>query len=374
MTLRSRAAQVKALEKSRDVKRSKYGNLAVSLGNERYREDAIPSPSWMLDYKTGTGGFPLGHLTEVFGANTLGKSSAIAYPTIRNVQLEGKLPALIATEPAFDPTWVTRLGVDPELLLLQRPLHAEEAFEMLHDLVYENLVDFIVLDSLGALGSASETTAEGEKQKDFKKKAFGISGVTTSGLNAIIPRMWRNNIGLLILNQQRQDTKSRTAPGMGMQYDSPGGEALHHDAVLRIQLKPGKNRYTDKLEGEEVLAGRELVCQFKKNKMSTNAKAAKFDFYYVATPKFDNKLGVDVVEDIVRACKVAGVIKGGAYLEHHAFPKGKVHGKPGLAKLLEDQPEVRQILRSELMAKMRDEQATVELPSKPPQLEVVSND
>jgi recombination protein RecA len=292
------------------------------------------------------------------------------------VQRDGRLPALIATEPSFDAKWVERLGVDPELLLLQRPLHAEEAFEMLHDLVYENLVDFIVLDSLGALSSASESTDEGEKQKDFKKKAFGISGTVTAGLNAVMPRLWRNNIGLLILNQQRQDTKSRTSPGMGMQYDSPGGEALHHDAVMRIQLKPGKNRYLDKIDGEEVLAGRELVCQFKKNKVAMNAKAARFDFFYLPTAKYDNKLGVDEVEDIIRTCKVSGVIQGAAYLEHHSFPKGKVHGKPGLAKLLQDQPQIKDVLRAEVMDTMRVEQAAVDWSAKsdPPKLEVVSND
>lgn len=347
--LTNREILVQRLEKSRDAKRAKWGHSSVSLGNERITHNVVPSPSWMLDYKMGTGGFPYGHLVEVFGANSLGKSSAIAYPTIANVQRQDKIPALIAAEPQFDMEWVERLGVDPELMLLQRPDHADEAFEMLHDLVYENLVDYIVLDSLGALAAATEA------QEDGKKKAFGISGTVTSGLNAIMPRLWKNNIGLLILNQQRQDTKTRSMPGM-MNYDSPGGEGLHHNAVIRIQLKPGANRYTDKIDGEDVLVGRELICSFRKNKMAMNSKAARFDFFYVPTEKYGYKLGVDLDEDVIRTGKVTGVLSGSNWIEHSSFPNGKLHGKVAVSKFLAENPQAAAIVRDEVLVKMQTEQ------------------
>jgi recombination protein RecA len=347
--LKSRAATVKALEASRDKKRSKWGDKAISLGNQRYVQNVVPSPSLMLDYKMGIGGLPYGYAVEVFGANSLGKTSAIAYPTIANVQKQGKLPALIAAEPAFDLDWATKLGVDPELLMIYRPDNADEAFEMLHDAVYEGLVDYIVFDSIGALAAASEA------QEDGKKKAFGISGIVTSGLNAIMPRLWKNNQGLLLLNQQRQDTKSKSTPGM-MNYESPGGEALHHNCAIRIQLKPGKVRYTATIEGEEVLCGRELVCQFKKNKLASNSRAGRFDFYYVSDEKFDGKLGVDRIEDVGRTGKVTGVIEGSAWLTHRTFPDGKLHGKPALAKFLHEHPEAYDAIREDIIKKMQTEQ------------------
>jgi recombination protein RecA len=347
--LTDREQLVQRLEKSRDVKRTKWGHHSASLGNERIKDNVVPSPSWMLDYKMGIGGFPYRHMVEVYGANALGKSSAIAYPTIANVQKQGRIPALIAAEPAFDMDWAARLGVDPELMLLQRPDHAEEAFEMLHDLVYENLVDYIVIDSLGALAAATEA------QQDGTKKAFGISGTVTSGLNAILPRMYKNNIGLLIINQQRQDTKTRSPVG-GMAYESPGGEGLHHNAIIRIQLKPGKARYTDRIDGEEVLVGRELICTFKKNKLAMNSKAAHFDFFYQPTEKYDHKLGVDQLEDVIRTGMVTGVLKGGAWIEHPSLPKGKVHGKPALKKFLQENPDGLAVIRQEVMNVMHFEQ------------------
>lgn len=348
---KQRAAQLKKLESAVRSKREKWGEHAVSLGSQRYTTNTVPSCSWMLDLKMGTEGMPYGHAVEVFGANGLGKSSVLGYTTLANVQKQGKLPAIIAAEPAFDIDWASRF-LDPELLLIQRPDNAEQAFEMLHELVYENLVDYILFDSLGALATKSEEEGGG-------KKAFGISGVVTSGLNSVMPRMWKNNIGLMILNQQRQDTKGRSQPGM-MNYDSPGGEALHHNCVVRIQLKPGRNRYTvpmgsGKDREAEVLVGRELVCSFKKNKLAINTKNARFDFMHIPTEKYG--FGVDKWEDIRRTCLVAGVVGvSGSWLEHEAFPKGKVNGKTGLAKALRENPEIEARLREDVMAKLRAEQ------------------
>lgn len=350
--------QLKALEAARDKARAKYGQKHVSLGNERWKEDVTPSPSWMLDYKMGTGGFKDGYAVEVFGANSLGKTSVMGYTTLANVQKRGKLPALIAVEPIFDIEWAARF-LDVERLMIYRPDNAEEAFDMLADCVKDNLVDFILLDSIGAMSPESELGSDG---KDGKRKAFGVSPIVTTGLNRIMPRLWKNQQGLMVLNQQRQDTKSRSQPGAGIQYDSPGGEALHHNMAIRLHLKPGRTRYTvpmgsGKDRETEVLVGRELVCTFKKNKLGMNPKAARFDFFHIPTEK--HGFGLDRIEDIIRTCKVAGVIGGGSnvWLEHPSFPKGKVNGKPAFAKLLAAQPEIEDVLRQEVLAKMREEQA-----------------
>jgi RecA/RadA recombinase len=240
-------------------------------------------------------------------------------------------------------------GVDPELMLLQRPVDIDEGMDMLHDLVYENLVDYIVFDSIGALAAKSAAAEDG------KMKAYGASPVITSGLNAVMPRLWRNNIGLLLINQQRQDTKGRKIANVTM-YDSPGGEALHHHMAFRIHLKPGRTRYVDKIDGEEVVVGRELIASFMKNKLAMNSKAARFEFWFRPVEKYGWRLGIDKAEDIIRTGKASGVIKGASWLEHPAFPDGKVHGKPGLETFLHERPEVEDRIREEVLTKMRAEQ------------------
>jgi recombination protein RecA len=345
----NKTATKKKLEAARNDTNKKFGDKAARIGNERYNFNVVPSGSLTLDYRLGIGGFPYGFAVEVFGSNGLGKTSAIGYSVLANVQKQGKLPAIIAVEPHFDAEWAQRLhGLDPDLLLINHPDNAEEAFEMLHDLVYGGLVDYILFDSIGALASESETEEGG------KKKAFGASGVITTGLNVVMPRLYKNNQGLMLINQQRHNTKIRVKPGQGTPMESPGGEALKHDCQIRIQLKPGKQRYMAKIAGEDkpIMVGRELVASFVKNKMAQAVNtSARFDFFHIETEEFG--FGIDKAADIIRVAKVAGVIEGsGAWLKHPSFPGGKLQGKNALEKYLAEHPEGAEVLRQEVLGRM----------------------
>lgn len=329
------------LEKAVAATVTKFGHKSASLGSEKYELNVVPSPSIMLDYMLGIGGFPYGHMVEIFGSNGLGKTSALLYGTLANVQRQGKLPALIAMEPTFDAKWAQKLhGLDPDLLLINRPDNAEEAMEMLYDLVFGGLVDYIGIDSVGAMGTKSEAEGGG-------KRAYGPSGVITSGLNATIPRLYRNNMGLMIINQQRQ---SGSFQG-NTTFESPGGEGLKHHAMIRIQLKPGKGRYMAKVDGENIMVGRTLSCTFKKNKLAmASNKKADFDFFHIESAEYG--LGVDHTNDILNVGKLTGVITGNGWYYHSTFPTGKINGKPAIAKFLSENPQALEVIRQEVMEKM----------------------
>lgn len=335
----------KRLQEAKASTIGKFGHQSAIIGNERRILNVVPSPSLMLDYKLGIGGMPYGNMVEVFGPNGLGKTSAIGYGVLANVQREDKLPAIIAMEPNFDQDWAHKIhGLDPDLLLVVRPDNAEEAFDMLHDLVYGGLVDYILLDSIGAMAAESET------REDSKKKAYGVSGVVTSGLNAIMPRLYKNNQGLMIINQQRQAGQSKNGV---IFHESPGGEALKHHAQIRIQLKHGKEKYKLKIDGDDVVVGRDLTCVFRKNQMAQAAdKKAEFRFFNIETEEYG--IGIDKTGDILAVGKVTGVIEaaGGGYLRHASFPGGKLKGQKALGEFIEQTPEAYVTIRSEVMTKM----------------------
>jgi recombination protein RecA len=323
-----------------------YGARSAILGNERYEMNVVPSPSLMLDYKLGKGGFPYGAMVEIFGSNGLGKTTVLAYGTLANVQKEGKLPALIAMEPhaGHEETveWAVKLhGLDPDLLLIEYPDNVEEAFEMLYDLVFDYDIDYIVLDSIGAMGAAST-------QESGKQKAYGVSSQVTAGLNAVMPRLFKANKGLMILNQQRQ---AGAANGNTF-YESPGGEALKHHALVRIQVKPGGEKYYSMVDGEKVLVGREIKCTFKKNKMAQAVgKSAEFTFFNIDTEEYG--LGIDKVSDVVNTGKLSGVIQSsGSWLQHPVFPKGQVQGVAKAKKFFTENPDAYGVIRDDVMKSM----------------------
>jgi recombination protein RecA len=343
----------KHLESARAESIKKYGDKSASMGNEIYVQNVVPSPSLMYDYKSGIGGILKGALTEIFGTNGLGKTSAFGYGVLANVQKQDELPALIAMEPTFDPDWAYKLhGLDPEMLLILRPDNAQEAFEMLYDLVYNTSIDYILLDSIGAMADKST-------QKDGGGiKAFGVSGQVTSGLNAVMPRLYKNNQGLMIINQQRQGTGG--SPGVTF-YESPGGEALKHDAMVRIQLKPGSKKYYAIIEKQKVMVGRQLKCSFKKNKASQAAdKSAEFDFYNIKTEEYGGLFGIDRVKDHIDAGMVSGAItKAGGYYSHGSFPDGKLQGIKAARTYFGEHPETFDAIRADVIECMTNREIAI---------------
>lgn len=349
------------LEKERARMIQKHGAKSVALGSEKYVMNVVPTKSRMLNYMLGIGGLPYGHMVEVFGANQIGKTSALGYGVVSNVQAQHKVPGIIAMEPMFDIDWAATHGVDPDLVIIARPDNAEEAFEIMHDWVFGGLIDYVLFDSIGAAGSKSDV------EDGSKKKAYGNSGVVTAGLNAIMPRAFKNNVGIMLINQQRQ---TGVFNGTTL-YDSPGGEGLKHHAMIRIHLKPGRNKYTAEIDGEKILVGRELIAAFKKNKLAqaTN-KTARFDYYHIASPL--NPVGVDVAADVINTAKLTNVFEStGAWLHHHTFPDGKLNGKSAVGKFLAEHPEVLEIIESELTNKMLQSELDAAATNRAKKLKVV---
>lgn len=326
----------------------KYGDKAAVTGRGAFPPmEVIPTPSLFLDYSLGTGGWPLGICIEIFGVNHLGKTALFGYGAVAEAQAAGHLTAIIAVEPDFDEEWAIKNGVDPDMNLVLRPDNGEEAFDMLKDLVYDGTVKFILFDSIGALSANKEIESD-------KPQAFGNSSLITWGVKRVAMRAYKNGITIMYLNQVRDDTKSHIA---GL-VESPGGHALKHVCAIRIHIKPGKDRYTVKVnngaKAEDFMVGREIVCSFKKNKAGDSSTAsARFDWYMK-----DSELapmGVDKVKDIINVAKVTGVFQGSGWLSYEHFPNGKLQGKERVAEFLNENPDVVKQIRKDVLAKMDPE-------------------
>lgn len=309
MSNNNKALKSKALAEAKRLE-AKYGHMSGATGADNYDLDIVPTGMLALDYALGTGGWPLGHPIEIFGPPDIGKSSVIGLSAIRNAQARGLLCGVVALEPGFDDAWAEKNGVDPEMVVIGRPDDGEAAFHMLYDWVCGDVIDFVLFDSIGAILRPSEAAADG------KMAQGGQSGLITWGVKRIVTPAWKNNKGVMFLNQIRDD--------MGAQYagavDSPGGWALKHSCAVRVQVKPGKDRYTAKVDGEDVLVGRSLTALIKRNKLSegTNQKAV-FDYYQMETDV--HGIGVDKTADVLATGIRTGVIKrAGAWYSHPTFP------------------------------------------------------
>lgn len=351
--------RVEAAAKVAAAQVAKYNDpLAASSGHVSvaHSVNAVSTGSLAWDYMSGIGGNPMGTAIEVFGTPSIGKST-IGFGTLRDAQAQGMLTGIIALEAYSDrdEAWMEKHGINLDYNVIARCDSGDDAFATLHDWVYGGVVDYIMFDSIGGISSEKE-------QNSDKPQAFGNAAMISWGANRVVQRAWKNNVGIMYINQVRDDTKSRHAGVLS----SPGGWALKHAAKVRTQLKPGKDvykiKFNDGFESVDQVVGRQIIASFRKNKVSESLdKQARFDFYHIDHP--DYPFGVDVGKDIETAAVLAGVFeKRGSWFYSDLLPGGKINSKDKLrAWVLENPdklPDIRdatlKIMKSEVKAIKKD--------------------
>src|SRR5215211_4091931 len=125
---------------------------ARRLGERRPRPDghAVPSGVLGLDLATGLGGLPRGHLSELLGAESSGKTTLL-YAALATAQREGGLAALVDAEGSADAEALLGCGADLDDLLVVVPESAADALAMLVILARYGGLDLLALASVAAL-------------------------------------------------------------------------------------------------------------------------------------------------------------------------------------------------------------------------------
>lgn len=339
--------------------RGKYGAKAAFVGNTQFEYKVVPSGIMAVDYALGIGGWPRGHITEIYGAPNIGKTSIFGYSAIAQAQKLGLQCGIINVEPRYDAEWVARNGVNLDDLVVMFPDTGEDAFEMLRDWTSDPDApfDFILFDSLGALST------ERDLKPEAKIQFGGQSKLITEGVKRIVMSAWKNEVGIMFINQQRDDTDS---PIDGM-VDSPGGWAVKHAAMYRIHVRPGKERYHAVIDGDKRIVGRELIANIKKSAAGDSLGAQpRFDWYYQDVDGMP--FGLDTAADVLATGLKTKVISGSGWYKHKTFPGGKLQGKPAIAKFLAEHPEAVEPIRQEVLKVMA---SRFESKAMKPQLEAV---
>src|SRR5699024_8473745 len=112
-----------------------------------------------LDIALGIGGLPRGRVVEIYGPESSGKTT-VALHAVANAQKGGGIAALIDAEPALDPEYAKKLGVDTDPLLLSQQDTSEQALEIADMLIRPGALGIIVIDIVAALVPKAEIEGE----------------------------------------------------------------------------------------------------------------------------------------------------------------------------------------------------------------------
>jgi recombination protein RecA len=299
-----------------------YGKGSIMrMGADDIGKDVpvVSTGSLLLDYEALTiGGIPRGRVTEIYGAESSGKTT-LALHCIASAQIQGGMAAFIDAEHALDINYAKKLGVNIDDLLVSQPDSGEQALEIAETLVRSNAVDIVVIDSVAALVPRAEI------EGDMGDAHMGLQArLMSQALRKLSGAISKTNTTAIFINQTRQK--------IGVLYGNPetttGGNALKFYASVRLQIK---NAGPIK-DGTDVIGSRTKV-KVVKNKMAPPFKEVEFDIMFgEGISRYGEVLDVGSMPN-------RGIIeKSGAWYSYQKQRLGQ--GREAAKTFLKEHPEV----------------------------------
>ena len=263
-----------------------FGDIIITL-DDIEKMEVIPFGIASLDEITGCGGVPRGRITEIFGAESGGKST-LCLALVSEAQKLGLRCAYIDMELSMTKELATKVGVDMGKLIYARPVTGEEALSLV-DKLLEHDVKLIIVDSVSSL------VPEGELEADFDKDSIGLQArMMSKAMRKLLGVVKTNNSALVFVNQIRDDINKM---GFGPKTTTSGGRALKFYSSLRLQV--ARTGWITKAENEKI--GLHIKVTTAKNKMSRPQLSADFDFLF--------ETGLDRGGDLLNHLIKTGVVR-----------------------------------------------------------------
>ena len=278
--------------------------------------EAISTGSLAVDLALGTGGIPRGRVTEIYGAESAGKST-LAIHLMSETQKAGGVAAYIDVEHALDPLYAGNCGLDLGELLISQPDSAEQALDITEQLVRSGAVDAVVVDSVAAL------VPQAEIEGDMGDTHVGLQArLMSQALRKLTGTIHKSKTAVVFINQLREK--------VGVTYGSPevtpGGRALKFYSSVRIDLR----RIESIKQGSEVIGNR-VRARIVKNKVAAPFRVAEFDIMF--------NRGISKMGDLLEIGASRGIIKkSGAFYSYGETRLGQ--GRENAKEFLLQHPEI----------------------------------
>ena len=309
----------KALELAIGQIERQFGRGAIMrLGDltQPLQVEAIPTGSVSLDLALGIGGIPRGRITEIFGAESAGKST-LCHHIIAEVQRLGGTAGYVDAEHALDPAYATRCGVRSDDLLLSQPDTAEQALEIVEYLVRSGAVDVVVVDSVAALAPRAEL------EGDMGDTHVGLQArLMSQALRKLTAATSHSNSAVVFVNQLRE----KVGVFFGSPEVTPGGRALKFYSSVRIDLR----RLESIKQGTEVVGSR-VRARVVKNKVAPPFRQAEFDIMF--------KYGISKAGDLLDLGIALGLVRKAGAMYSYADSR-LAQGRENAKEFLLGSPDV----------------------------------
>ena len=310
-------------------------NAIMRLGdNVKMEVDVIPTGNLLIDRALGVGGFARGRIVEIYGPESSGKTT-LTLTAIAQAQKSGGLAAFIDVEPALDPQYAARLGVNLDDLLVSQPSSGEEALQICEALVRSNAIDVIVVDSVAALVTKQELEGEiGDSTVGAQARLMSAalrkltSFISKARTVCIFTNQIREKIGVMFGNPET----------------TPGGRALKFYASVRVDI-----RRIGQIKGSDgVIAGNRTKIKVVKNKVAPPFTECEFDIMY--------NEGISSVGSLLDLATEYDIIqKRGSWISYNGSQIAQ--GRDAAKQYFKEHPDIADAVQREIMIKVEEERS-----------------
>lgn len=318
-------------EKSFEKKwEDKYGKKSIFRPNEKksYKYDLknfISTGSRCInDMLTGDRrcGIPIGHITEMYGPEGVGKSTLALHIAAEATMNKIKV-GYVDAEHAMEEKYALDIGVDPKYFYLIQPNCGEQAFDMIQDLVKAGF-GLLVGDSVDAF--VPRRIIEG----DMEAQHMGVHArLMGKGIRKLLGKIKRSNTAVLFINQLRMNIGNYGNP-----ETTTGGKALKFYAFIRMDVRAPRGGKIE-IEEKEKKVEKGILIKLKtvKNKVYLPFRRCEVNLFYGK--------GIDRNDDLIRYLDSKGIIKmltkkdgkRGLFIKYPVTSKKKMKKRIFLKKL-----------------------------------------
>jgi recombination protein RecA len=316
----------------------RLGEISQQLATE-----VIPTGSLALDVALGAGGIPKGRVTEIFGAESAGKSTLAIHIMAQTQQLGG-IAAYIDVEHALDPNYAGNCGLDLDHLIIAQPDSAEQALDITEQLVRSGAIDSVVIDSVAALVPQSEI------EGDMGDTHMGLQArLMSQALRKLTSTIHRSRTAVIFINQLRE----KIGISYGNPEVTPGGRALKFYSSVRIDLR----RIESIKQGSEIIGNR-VRARVVKNKIAAPFRVAEFDIMF--------NQGISKMGDLLELGADQGIIKkSGSFYSYGETRLGQ--GRENSKEFLAQHPEIAASVEARIRGQEPGQEPATEVASATPE-------
>ena len=241
----------------KDKKKASMISTGAEMTTPTAPEDFVVMPEWFARM-SGTLGLPYGFVVMIAGNTDSGKTS-FTIEAMKCAQEQDVNIILVDTEKKTTGRRLTDWGVNPDHVARVQPEYLEEAYDGIDKWVdYIKDADpdskiLVIFDSVGNTPSVKEV----EREVDETLQLGVAAKSNKRGMRRLVPRLKRDNIAMLLINQTYDNIAS---PGK----TNAGGKAMDYFSCLTYQTTR-KGWLEKTIKGEKKRVGAKVRWTLYKN-------------------------------------------------------------------------------------------------------------